>query len=195
MGVFPEQASSWAWLRDTVSEVAPPCRCLDLFAYTGASTLAAAAAGAAVTHVDSARGVVTWARRNAALNALPLDQVRWIVEDARSFVRREVRRGHRYQGIVLDPPTYGRAGRGQVWRLEDDLAPLLGDCRRLLAPGAAFLLLTAHSPGLSALALSHLLGLAVDPGTAGRIEYGDLVIPAPEHPLPSGIFARWRRPA
>ena len=163
VGLFPEQADNWRWIAAQVTrivanahehELEPP-RVLNLFAYTGASTLAAAAAGIEVVHVDAARPVVGWARRNAELSGLAAAPIRWLVDDAHAFVRRELRRGRRYAGIVLDPPSYGhgvkgRSIQGRDWRLERDLPELLADCRRLLADAAGFLLLTCHTTGMTA---------------------------------------------
>ena len=147
MGVFPEQQENWEWIARQVQRHGDSPRVLNLFAYTGASTLAAAAAGAEVVHVDSARSTVEWARRNAKLSSLDSAPVRWIVDDARQFVRREIRRGNSYHGIILDPPSYGHGPKGQSWTLTRDLMPLLGDCRRLLASERLFVLLTCHSAG------------------------------------------------
>jgi 23S rRNA (cytosine1962-C5)-methyltransferase len=152
VGLYPEHLSSLPWLRRQVRAGAPgnpPPTILNLFAYTGVTTLALAASGASVVHVDAARSAVEWARRNAAASELEARPVRWIVDDAMRFVAREIRRGRRYDGIVLDPPAWGHADSGRAWRLEADIAELLAGCARLLGAGRGFCLLTAHSMGLT----------------------------------------------
>ena len=152
VGLYPEHLSSLPWLRHQVRAAGPgrpPPALLNLFAYTGVTTLALAAAGASVVHVDATRSAVEWARRNAAVSELEARPVRWIVDDAVGFVAREIRRGRRYDGIVLDPPAWGHAESGRAWRLEADLEELLAGCARLLGGGRGFCLLTAHSTGLT----------------------------------------------
>lgn len=145
VGLFPEQADNWDWIADQVRCAPVALKVLNLFGYTGASTLAAAAAGAEVTHVDAASSVVAWAQRNARASRLADAPIRWITEDAGRFVRRELRRKQRYGGIILDPPAYGHGPGGEVWKLEDNLAELLDDCLKLLGDEGQFLLLTCHS--------------------------------------------------
>src|SRR5262249_30555667 len=144
LGVFPEQAASWDWIVEAVGRNAG-LRLLNLFAYTGGSTLAAAATGASVTHVDSARNVVAWGRRDAVLSGLAAAPIRWIADDALAFVRREVKRGRRYDGVILDPSTYGHGVRGQTWRLESHLEELLSLCRELIEGVPRLVLLTCHA--------------------------------------------------
>jgi 23S rRNA (cytosine1962-C5)-methyltransferase len=146
VGIFPEQQENWRWIADQLAK-RQAARLLNLFAYTGGSSLAAAAAGAQVVHVDSARNVVQWARKNAELAGLGAAPIRWITEDARRFVDRELRRGHQYEAIILDPPSYGHGPQQEAWRLTNHLAPLLRNCARLLSDSRAFVLLTCHSPG------------------------------------------------
>ncbi len=197
LGCFPEHAAMLPWLRErvelrrsTAPDDAPPVRVLHLFAYTGLATLAVAAAGAGVAHVDSARPAVAWARRNAAANGLADAPIRWLVDDARAFVARERRRGSRYDGIVLDPPTYGHGASGRPWRLDTDLDPLLADCRTIVAPDG-FLLLTAHTEHLGEDQLAGRLNLALRRG-AGDIETGDLRLDATSGAsLALGVYARW----
>lgn len=166
---------------------------LNLFGYTGVASLALAAAGAEVTHVDASKKSVGWARENAELSGLADRPVRWIVEDARKYVAREVRRGSRYHGIVLDPPKYGRGPTGEVWRLFEDLPGLLADCAALLADDADFLLLNAYAARISGLSLAHQMAGAL-PGCAGRIDWGELALeedgPDPRA-LGLSFFARW----
>lgn len=147
IGVFPEQMANWRWLAQQLKLTpAAPVRLLNLFAYTGGSTLAAAAAGAEVVHVDSARNVVQWARRNANLSGLHESPIRWIVEDARRFVEREVRRGRTYEAIVLDPPSYGHGAAGRLWKMDQDLPELLALCDQLFGDQRRLMLFTCHSP-------------------------------------------------
>jgi 23S rRNA (cytosine1962-C5)-methyltransferase len=165
IGLFAEHASMLPWFDDRVARRATPT-VLNAFAYTGMTTLAMARSGAAVAHVDAARSAVAWARRNAVLNALYGRPIRWLVDDARAFIAREIRRNRRYDGIVLDPPTYGHGTGGKAWRLERDLDPLIADVRRLLVPGG-FILLTAHAATIAPADLGHLLGPDAETGELG----------------------------
>jgi 23S rRNA (cytosine1962-C5)-methyltransferase len=194
VGVFPEQAENWEWIAEQVARRGSgrswPAKVLNLFAYTGASTLAAAAAGAEVTHIDAARNIVAWARRNAELSGLSAAPVRWIAEDAMKFVQREVRRGNRYDAVILDPPSYGHGAHGEVWRLAEHLPELLAVCAELTAPRPRFVLLTCHTPGFSPARLRELLvdafGLQQD-----EIAAAPLVLSTPAgRELPSGTMAR-----
>lgn len=158
VGLFPEQEPHWTWIMEQVSRYRRPCKVLNLFGYTGASTLAAAMAGAEVTHVDAARKAVTWARSNAFESGLKGAPIRWLVDDAVRFVARELRRGQGYDAVILDPPSYGHGPKGERWELDRHLPGLLMDCARLTAGRRAFILLTAHSPGYGAEALLDALG-------------------------------------
>jgi 23S rRNA (cytosine1962-C5)-methyltransferase len=190
VGLFPEQAGNWDWIAEQLREARGQVRVLNLFAYTGASTLAAAAAGAEVTHVDAARNMVAWARRNAASSGLAGAPIRWLVEDVAKFVRREIRRGNRYHAVILDPPSYGHGPHGEVWRLAQHLARLLELCGRLTGPQRQFMLLTCHTPGFSASRLRELVVEAL--GQSGRITAGPLVLrTADGRELPSGAMLRW----
>jgi 23S rRNA (cytosine1962-C5)-methyltransferase len=200
VGLFAEQAPIWRWLADRVAECAAtgaeprPVRVLNLFAYTGAASLAAARAGAAVVHVDGSRPAIAWARRNAAASGLADRPIRWIVDDAVAFVRREARRGRRYDGIVLDPPSYGHGGgrgRGPVWRIGEDLPDLLAGCARLLDPAGPFIALSAHSEDHGAGRLADELARAIGV-PLGSIEAMDLDERAVTGALlPLGACARW----
>lgn len=184
VGLFPEHAAMLPWLRER-----PPTSVLNLFAYTGLVTLALAAGGASVTHVDSSRPTVAWARRNAELSGLSDRPIRWIVDDARAFVAREARRGRRYGGIVLDPPSYGHGSTGSAWHLEDDLAGLLFGSRALLEPDG-FAVLTAHTPGFDADRLARALGDGLGRPMA-MVEAGDLSLDTTDgRRLGLGAFAR-----
>lgn len=192
LAVFPEQAANWAWLSDLVRSSDRSPRILNLFGYTGVASLVCAAAGAAVTHVDASKKAMAWARENAALSGLADAPVRWICEDARKYVQREIRRGAQYDGIILDPPKYGRGPGGEVWRLYDDLPDLATGCAALLGPAASFLLLNAYSERISGLALAGLLGEALG-DRGGRIDWGELALMEEGGRRGAGLsfFARW----
>ncbi|MGI5870237.1 MAG: class I SAM-dependent methyltransferase [Kiritimatiellia bacterium] len=197
LGIFPEQRAQWRWIHDTVGAACAKrresCTVLNLFAYSGGSTMAAALAGASVCHLDASRGMVQWASDNAALNGI--STVRWIVDDAHKFLAREVRRKRRYDAIILDPPTFGRGEGGEMYKIERDLPETLALCRTLLTDTPLFVLLSAHTPGLSPQVGGNLLSQALD-GFAGEIETGEMLLTGGEGvlPLPSGTFARWRQP-
>lgn len=192
LGVFPEQAANWDWIAEqcrafSSQQSVEKLRVLNLFAYTGGSTLAAAAAGAEVVHVDAAKNIVAWARRNAELSGLADAPIRWIVEDAMKFVKREIKRGNRYEAVILDPPSYGHGPHGEVWRLSKHLPRLLALCAELTAGSPRFLLATCHTPGYDGKELGGLLREHF----SVSIEAGPLVITAADgRQLPSGIVAK-----
>ena len=195
LAFFPEQAANWAWLDDHLR--AKSGRVLNLFGYTGVASLVAASAGATVTHVDASKKAIGWARENAELSGLADRPIRWICEDARRYVQREVRRGAQYEGIILDPPKYGRGPGGEVWRLFEDLPQLLKDCVQLLSPEASFLVLNGYAERISGLSLAGLMAEAMA-GRGGRIEWGELALmedAADPEQTPRGVglsfFARW----
>jgi 23S rRNA (cytosine1962-C5)-methyltransferase len=196
LGLFPEQLDNWRWLRAIIrarlqSTNQRNLHVLNLFAYTGGSTLAASQAGAHVVHVDAAKGVVDWARRNAVISHLEERPIRWLVDDALKFVKREARRGVTYQGIILDPPSFGRGPKGEVFKIEDDLLPLLEACRDILANDALFVLYSCHTPGFTPLTLGNQVELLVHK-RGGAIENGEMtVVDAQGRALPSGAMARW----
>jgi 23S rRNA (cytosine1962-C5)-methyltransferase len=201
VGVFPEQAPNWRWMQARLAAAGSGARVLNLFAYTGVASLLARAAGAEVTHVDASRTTVAWARENAALSNLGEDGWRWVLDDALTFARREVRRGARYTGILLDPPHYGRGPKGEKWQLETGLAPLLEACGALLDE-RSFLVLSSYAVGYTALSFANLLGElgggAVGGGTVGggTVEAGELALReegAGGRLLPCGFAARWVR--
>lgn len=193
LGIFPEQRAQWTWIRETVAAAGRPVRVLNLFAYSGGSTLAAARGGAEVCHLDASKGMVQWARVNAALNGLENHPIRWIVDDAHKFLNREIRRGRRYDGIILDPPTYGRGGNGETYKIERDLTETLRLCRALLSDSPLFLLLSAHTPGHTPIVLGNVLTQALR-GLGGAVTSGEMVLAgAPDvFLLPSGAYARWQ---
>jgi 23S rRNA (cytosine1962-C5)-methyltransferase len=168
IGIFPEQAACWDWIAGQLEQDRRPAKVLNLFAYTGGSTLAAAQAGAEVVHVDAAKNVVLWARRNALASGMSAAPIRWIVEDARRFVARERRRGNEYDAIILDPPSYSHGPRGESWKIEQHLPDLLNNCARLTAGRCRFILLTCHSSGLNNTQLKYLLRRAVCDQLPGR---------------------------
>ena len=203
LGIFPEQRAQWRWIRDRIgavlargsggsqSPVPCPVALLNLFAYSGGSTVAAALAGATVCHLDASKGMIDWAHENARLNGLADHPIRWIPEDAHKFLAREIRRGRRYDAIVLDPPTFGRGRDGEMYKIERDLPETLRLCRELLSDRPLFLLLSAHTPGLTPIALGNLLTQALD-GLRPRVESGEMLLTGGPDvlPLPSGAFAR-----
>ncbi len=192
VGLFAEQAENWDWIRHQVERTARAVRVLNLFAYTGGSTLAAAEAGANVVHVDAARNVVAWARRNAAHSGLSGAPIRWIAEDAYKFVQRELRRANHYDAVILDPPSYGHGPQGEPWQLRKDLMPLLCACRQLIEPRPAFVLLTCHSPGYGPEELSTCVSEAMLGGArAGLVARPLMLCTADGRPLPAGVVARW----
>jgi len=196
LAFFPEQEANWRFLDHRIRSRGRPFRLLNLFGYTGVASLVAAAAGAQVTHVDASKRSVGWARENAALSGLQDRPIRWICEDARRYVQREVRRGARYDGVILDPPKYGRGPAGEIWRLFEDLPTLLNACGVLLSDDADFLLLNAYAARISGLSMAHLLREAVD-GRGGWIDWGELALgeAAREGFTPRALglsfFARW----
>ncbi|MDE2486290.1 MAG: class I SAM-dependent methyltransferase [Alphaproteobacteria bacterium] len=192
LAFFPEQAANWGWLDERIRSGGGQPRVLNLFGYTGVASLVMAAAGAAVTHVDASRKAVAWARENAELSGLADRPIRWITEDARKYVAREVRRGSRYEGIILDPPKYGRGPGGEVWRLFEDLPELAALCGELLSEDASFLVLNAYAERISGAALSGLLAETLK-GRGGRIEWGELALveAAGDRQIGMSFFARW----
>ncbi|MBC8353435.1 MAG: class I SAM-dependent methyltransferase [Planctomycetes bacterium] len=192
LGVFPEQAENWDWIVRQVARASRRLRVLNLFAYTGGSTLAAAAAGAEVVHVDSAKNTVAWARRNAELSGLNIKPIRWITEDAKRFAERELKRGNRYDAVILDPPSYGHGPKGETWKITRDLHSLLTTCAELTDGQRAFMLLTCHSPGFEPPEVEAILADAV----FGTCQAGATAKPLTltcidGRQLPSGVVARW----
>lgn len=190
-GLFPEQAVNWDWMRERVENAGRDIRVLNLFAYTGAATLALLAAGAHVVHVDAAKGMVDWAKENAAASSLQDRPVRWLVDDCLKFVKREIRRGNRYDAIVMDPPSFGRGPGGEVWKLETSLFPFLWECAALLSDDPLFVLLNSYTTGLQPLTLENLLHAAFDPVKTGHVEAGEIGLPVENGlVLPCGASAR-----
>lgn len=194
VGIFPEQAVQWDWAAGRIAAAGRPLHVLNLFGYTGLATLSAAKAGARVTHVDASRKVITWARENQALSNLQDCPVRWILDDAIKFVGREARRGAQYDGIILDPPKFGRGPKGEVWEFYKLLPALLEDCRRVLSPQPEFLVLTAYAVKASAVTLQNAV-TEMMAGFDGRTSGGEVALceKSSSRLLSTAVFARWER--
>ena len=193
-GVFPEQSPNWAWLEERVAKSSKPVRVLNLFGYTGGATLAAAHAGAEVVHLDASKVAITWAKRNAEASGLAERPIRWILDDARAFLRREAKRGNKYDGIIMDPPAFGHGPDGELWKIEEHLLGLFAACRAVLSERPLFFLVNGYASGYSAIAYeNNLRQITKDFG--GNIEIGELTIResgTDGRLLPCGIFARWQ---
>ena len=192
-GLFPEQATNWDFCRSLIENAGRPIRVLNLFAYTGGATVAAAKSGASVCHVDASRGMVAAAKENAALSGLSDAPIRWIVDDCKKFVERELRRGNRYDGIIMDPPSYGRGPGGEVWKLEDCIDAFVRLAAQLLSPDALFFLVNSYTTGLSPMTMQYLLELYVRRNRGGALECGELGLPVTQTGayLPCGASSRW----
>lgn len=193
-GLFPEQAVNWDMMREKITGAGRSVKVLNLFAYTGGATLAAASAGASVCHVDAAKGMVHWARENAELSSLAERPIRWIVDDCAKFVEREIRRGNTYDAIIMDPPSYGRGPGGEVWKLEDQIYDLVKLCTGVLSDEPLFFLLNSYTTGLSASAMAYVLGVNMQKfgGSVSAEEIG-LPVTASGMVLPCGSSAIWSR--
>ena len=197
-GLFPEQAANWQWMdgliRGRIAAGGEAPRVLNLFGYTGGASLACAAAGAHVTHVDAAKGMVLWAKENRELSGLPETRFRWIVEDALAFVRREIRRGNRYDGILMDPPSYGRGPSGEVWKLENELFGLVETCAGALSDRPLFFLINSYTTGFQASVLANMLNRCVAGRFGGQTDSQELCLPVTAGGvLPCGASGRWQR--
>ena len=195
VGVFPEQETNWKWLKETIAKSVAEGKkvsVLNLFAYTGGATLACLSSGAEVVHVDSSQGIVDVAVKNAELSGLREKPVRWIVDDVKKFVAREIKRGNKYHGIIMDPPSYGHGPKKEVWNIEEHILPLIQDAKELLHSKALFFLVNGYSAGYSPLAYANNLESLTKRG--GKVESGELVILEKDgkRALPAGMFARWR---
>ncbi len=193
-GLFPEQAVNWDWLREKIERADHLVNVLNLFAYTGGATIAAAAAGASVTHVDASKGMVGWAKENAASSGLSQAHIRWIVDDCVKFAEREIRRGKTYDAIIMDPPSYGRGPKGEVWKIEDAIYPLLQTCQKLLSRRPLFFLINSYTTGLQPAVLAYMLGTVMKP-YGGRIDAQEIGLPVSTNGLvlPCGASGRWER--
>ncbi|MBO4291756.1 MAG: class I SAM-dependent methyltransferase [Lachnospiraceae bacterium] len=199
-GLFPEQAANWDWFSAVIRQAKEKepdreVRILNLFAYTGGATLAAAAAGASVTHVDAAKGMVAWAKENAASSGLSDAPIRYLVDDCVKFVEREIRRGNQYDGIIMDPPSYGRGPKGEIWKIEESVFPFIELAVKLLKKDALFFLINSYTTGLQPAVLSYMLGTALVKPFGGKVESAEIGLPVTESGLilPCGASGRWMR--
>ena len=193
-GLFPEQAVNWDWMQETIRSAGRPVRVLNLFAYTGGATLACAAAGAEVCHVDAAKGMVQWARENAAASGLTDKPIRWIVDDCEKFIRREARRGRKYDAVIMDPPSYGRGPGGEIWKLENSIYPLVEACLDVLSDEPLFFLLNSYTTGLSPSVMGYLLHSLIVPKCGGTVSADEIGLPVElaKAALPCGATAIWQ---
>ena len=186
------QDVNWDWISGLITEAKRPIKVLNLFAYTGGATVSALAAGAEVCHVDASKGIVTWAKKNVESSGLADRRVRYIVDDVVKFVKREIRRGNKYDGIIMDPPSYGRGPSGELWKIEDALFPLVKDCTALLSDDPLFMLINSYTTGLSATVLKNVLSVTAIKKFGGEMEADEIGIPIESGMvLPCGISARW----
>ncbi len=192
-GLFPEQAVNWDAMTQLICAAKRPVRVLNLFGYTGGATLACVAAGAHVTHVDASKGMVAWGRENAALSGLSDRPMRWLVDDCGKFVQRELRRGNTYDGILMDPPSYGRGPGGEVWKLEEQIYPLVQECVKLLSDKPLFFLINSYTTGLSASVMQYVLGSLLPQHIGGTLTADEIGLPvtASGLVLPCGATAMW----
>lgn len=192
LGIFPEHHHLWSWMEPKIQEASFQPNILNLFAYSGAASVKLASCGAKVCHVDASKKSVNWAAENATLNHLEKAPIRWIVDDAIKFLQREVRRGSLYDGIILDPPTFGKGAKGEIFKIEKDIGELLSLCKQLLSPKALFLVFTCHTPGFTPCSMQYLLQEVFK--NQGTIESGEMLIHGHNtFSLPSGVYARWSR--
>lgn len=193
-GLFPEQAVNWDWARDLICRENRPVKVLNLFAYTGGATVSCAKAGAAVTHVDASKGMVTWAKENAAASGLSDAPIRYLVDDCVKFVEREIRRGNTYDAIIMDPPSYGRGPKGEVWKIEEKIHSLVRLCTKILTKEPLFFLINSYTTGLQPAVLSYLLGLEMKSRFGGMITADEIGLPVRNGlVLPCGASGRWER--
>ena len=193
-GLFPEQATNWDWFGDKIRKAGRPIKVLNLFAYTGGATLAAAAAGASVTHVDASKGMVTWAKENAVSSGLKDAPIRWIVDDCVKFVEREIRRGNHYDAIIMDPPSYGRGPKGEIWKIEEAIHPLIKLCAKLLSDDPLFFLVNSYTTGLAPAVLTYMIATELKPFN-GHVDSQEIGLPVRDTGLvlPCGASGRWER--
>ena len=191
-GLFPEQAANWDWFSDKIQNAGRPVKVLNLFAYTGGATLAAAKAGASVTHVDASKGMVTWAKENAAASGLKDAPIRWLVDDCVKFVQREIRRGNHYDAIIMDPPSYGRGPKGEIWKIEESIHPFIQLCVSLLSDHPLFFLVNSYTTGLAPAVLTYMLCTELKK-FSGCVESQEIGLPVTSTGLvlPCGASGRW----
>ena len=194
-GVFPEQAVNWDFVADKIKNENRKVKVLNLFGYTGCATLSAMNAGAEVCHVDASKGMVQWAKENAVSSGIADRPVRWLVDDCIKFVQREIRRGNKYDGIIMDPPSYGRGPGGEVWKLEEQLYSLVELCMQVMSDDAMFFLLNSYTTGLSPAVMEYLLGVLIKPKFGGKVSSSEIGLPVTEtgFVLPCGSTVIWER--
>ncbi len=194
-GLFPEQAVNWDWFSDKIRKANRPVKVLNLFAYTGGATLAAAAAGASVTHVDASKGMVNWAKENAQLSGLREKPIRWLVDDCVKFVEREIRRGNHYDGIIMDPPSYGRGPKGEIWKIEEKIYPFIELCTKILSDDPLFFLVNSYTTGLQPAVLTYMLETQVAAKFGGKVVSDEIGLPVSANGLvlPCGASGRWEK--
>lgn len=194
-GLFPEQAVNWDWFGNKIRKAGRPVNVLNLFAYTGGATAAAAKAGASVTHVDASKGMVTWAKENAVSSGLEDAPIRWIVDDCVKFVEREIRRGRKYDGIIMDPPSYGRGPKGEIWKIEEQIYPFIKLCTQLLSDKPLFYLVNSYTTGLQPAVLSYMMNTAIKDKFGGQVQADEIGLPVTENGLilPCGASGRWEK--
>ena len=194
-GLFPEQAANWDWFSKLIRDAHRPIKVLNLFAYTGGATCAAAAAGASVTHVDASKGLVTWAKENARSSGLSDAPIRWIVDDCVKFVEREIRRGNTYDAIIMDPPSYGRGPKGEIWKIEANIHPFIQLCAKLLSDNPLFYLVNSYTTGLQPAVLTYMLSTELTPKFGGHVVSDEVGLPVSGNGLilPCGASGRWSR--
>lgn len=193
-GLFPEQAVNWDWFSDKIKNAGRPVKVLNLFAYTGGATLAAAAAGAAVTHVDASKGMVNWAKENAKSSGLEAAPIRWLVDDCMKFVEREIRRGNHYDGIIMDPPSYGRGPKGEIWKIEDSIYDFIKLCTQILSDAPLFFLVNSYTTGLAPAVLTYILSTELK-RFGGHVDSQEIGLPVTKTGLvlPCGASGRWEK--
>ncbi len=194
-GLFPEQAANWDWFAPLIRDAKRPVKVLNLFAYTGGATLAAAKAGASVTHVDASKGMVAWAKENAIASGLGDAPIRWLVDDCVKFVEREIRRGNTYDAIIMDPPSYGRGPKGEIWKIEESIFPFIQLTAKVLSKDALFYLVNSYTTGLQPAVLSYMINTAIVPDFGGYVTADEIGLPVAESGLilPCGASGRWQR--
>ena len=192
-GLFPEQAVNWDWMIDKIKNAKREIKVLNLFAYTGGATVACASAGASVCHVDSSKGMVTWAKENITSSGLVERPVRYIIDDVVKFVNREIRRGNKYDAIIMDPPSYGRGANGEVWQFENNIYDLVELCTNVLSDNPLFFLINSYTTGISSKVLENILNLTVNKEHNGKVSSGEIGLPMENSKLvlPCGIYGRW----
>jgi 23S rRNA (cytosine1962-C5)-methyltransferase len=192
-GLFPEQATNWDWFSSLIKEANRPIKVLNLFAYTGGATVSAAKAGASVTHVDASKGMVGWAKENAASSGLSDAPIRYLVDDCVKFVEREIRRGNKYDAIIMDPPSYGRGPKGEIWKIEESVFPFIKLSAQLLSDDPLFFLINSYTTGLQPAVLSYMLHTVLDPIHKGSVEAQEIGLPVKSNGLvlPCGASGRW----